>query len=79
MRSHGSELNTNKKDKLLSGRELRVLDSCENVLQKPLSRPTEKQLLSWLKAIARDTGPMDSSIAGLVFIAVERRLNYGGR
>lgn len=56
-----------------------MFNSCDNIPQKPLSRPTEKQLESWLKAAARDTGPMDSSIAGLVFIAVERHLDYGGR
>lgn len=51
----------------------------ENIPQKPLSRPTEKQLLSWLKATARDTGPIDSLMAGLVFIAVEKHFDYGGR
>lgn len=36
--------------------------------QKPVSRPTEKQLASWLNATDRDTGPVDSSMTGLVFI-----------
>jgi hypothetical protein len=36
--------------------------------QNPVSNPTEKQLLSWLKAHDSDTGPADSSIAGLVFM-----------
>ena len=36
--------------------------------QKPVSRPTEKQLASWLNATDKDTGPAESSITGLVFI-----------
>lgn len=36
--------------------------------QKPVSSPTEKQLLSWLKAADKETGPADSSIAGRVFM-----------
>ena len=36
--------------------------------QKPESSPTEKQLLSWLKATDIEMGPVDSSIACLVFI-----------
>ena len=39
--------------------------------QKPVSSPTEKQLLSWLKATAKETGPVDSSIAGRVFMVEE--------
>lgn len=39
--------------------------------QNPLSSPTEKQLLSWLKEAESETGPADSSIAGLVFMADE--------
>ena len=40
----------------------------EGVPQKPVSRPTAKQLLSWLKITESDTGPVDSSIAGRVFM-----------
>ncbi len=36
--------------------------------QKPVSRPTEKQLASWLKAADKEMGPAESSITGLVFI-----------
>jgi len=39
--------------------------------QNPVSRLTEKQLLSWLKATDNDTGPADSSMAGLVFMTAE--------
>ena len=38
------------------------------VPQKPVSRPTEKQLASWLNATDKDTGPADSSMTGLVFM-----------
>ena len=38
--------------------------------QNPVSRPTEKQLLSWLNATDRATGPVASLIAALVFIVV---------
>jgi hypothetical protein len=55
--------------KLLSHIELRdVIGKHKNIPQKPLSRPTEKQLLSWLKATDKETGPTDSSMAGLVFM-----------
>ena len=42
----------------------------QSIPQKPVSNPTEKQLLSWLKATDNDIGPADSSIAGLVFMVV---------
>lgn len=38
--------------------------------QKPVSRATEKQLASWLKAAERETGAAESSITGLVFIVM---------
>lgn len=41
--------------------------------QNPVSSPTEKQLLSLLKATDSDTGPVESSITCLVFmLRVER-------
>lgn len=36
--------------------------------QKPVSRPTQKQLASWLKDADKEMGPAESSITGLVFI-----------
>jgi hypothetical protein len=36
--------------------------------QKPVSSPTEKQLLSLLKATDRETGPAELSITWRVFI-----------
>lgn len=39
-----------------------------SVPQKPVSSPTEKQLLSLLKAVDRETGPAESSITWRVFI-----------
>lgn len=41
----------------------------QEIPQNPLSSPTEKQLLSWLKEAESETGPTDSSIVGLVFMA----------
>ncbi len=38
------------------------------LLQKPVSRPTEKQLASWLKEADKATGSLELSIAGLVFM-----------
>lgn len=46
--------------------------------QKPVSNPTTKQLLSWLKATAKETGPGDSSIAGLVFMTGVRMASAQG-
>lgn len=37
--------------------------------QNPVSKPTEKQLLSWLNVADSEYGPMDSSITWRVFIA----------
>ena len=69
--SHGSELKT---ASLLSnafsfGRRK------EDIPQKPVSNPTAKQVLSWLKAIVRAIGPVDSSIVGLVFMTPVERLS----
>lgn len=52
-------------------RQYHEATSMENpeIPQNPLSSPTEKQLLSWLKEAESETGPADSSIAGLVFMA----------
>lgn len=46
-----------------------------SVPQKPVSSPTEKQLLSLLKAADRETGPAESSITWRVFIL---RRHMGG-
>ena len=43
---------------------------CCTVPQKPVSSPTEKQLLSLLKAADREIGPADSSMTCRVFIVV---------
>jgi len=52
-------------------------ESC--LLQKPVSRPTEKQLASWLKEADKATGSLELSIAGLVFMVATRCLdNKGG-
>ena len=67
--SHGSELKT-------ANALEAFFTSCiifQRIPQKPVSKPTEKQLLSWLKATDNDIGPADSSIAGLVFMVVEAR------
>ena len=40
--------------------------------QNPVSKPTEKQLLSLLKAAESENGPTDSSITCRVFIMAER-------
>lgn len=40
----------------------------QRIPQKPVSKPTEKQLLSWLNVTDNDIGPADSSIARLVFM-----------
>ena len=67
--SHGSELKT--------GNALEALFTSGMIFwhipQKPVSKPTEKQLLSWLKATDNDIGPDESSIAGLVFMVVGAR------
>lgn len=39
-----------------------------DVLQKPESSPTAKQLASWLKTADKATGLLEGSIAGLVFM-----------
>jgi hypothetical protein len=39
--------------------------------QKPESSPTEKQVLSVLKAAESEAGPVEVSITGLVFILME--------
>jgi len=45
--------------------------TAQTLLQKPLSNPTEKQLLSWLKEADTAVGLLTFSIAGLVFIVEE--------
>ena len=62
--SHGSELKTTRDVRTWGkGRK-----ECYRVPQKPVSRPTEKQVLSWLKATERATGPEVSLTAALVFM-----------
>ncbi|KAL8645550.1 MAG: hypothetical protein Q9210_006644, partial [Variospora velana] len=57
------------KRRITAGRMRRRLKRKAFLPQKPVSSPTTKQLLSWLKATAKETGPGDSSIADLVFMA----------
>jgi hypothetical protein len=63
--SHGSELNTASKRQGYAHLPVLISDSPQN----PESRPTAKQLASLLKEAESETGPADSSITGLVFMA----------
>jgi hypothetical protein len=65
--SHGSALKT-----VVSRHQLintmMAWNAQTNLPQNPVSRPTEKQLLSLLKVAERDTGPSEISITCRVFM-----------
>jgi hypothetical protein len=63
---HGSELNTGRN----VSRHSRVDLESRCILQKPVSRPTAKQLASWLKEADKATGLLEVSITGLVFMVL---------
>ena len=47
--------------------------------QKPKFKPTEKQLLSLLKAADSEYGPMDSSITWRVFMVADHDVGHQAR
>lgn len=68
--SHGSVLKTMSiiTDMVLSIHPVSIHDVGEAIPQNPVSKPTEKQVLSLLKAAESENGPTDSSITWRVFI-----------
>lgn len=64
--SHGSELNTVGQTGQYNSHRFMALQS--NAPQKPVSRPTAKQLASLLNEADNALGPADSSMTGRVFI-----------
>lgn len=71
---HGSEVNTGSQvSDLFVLYCTGLLRRRGRSLQKPVSRPTAKQLASWLKAADKATGLLSRSIAGLVFMTVSLR------
>jgi hypothetical protein len=70
--SHGSELKTIIKFPASQFGSLAWANECNGsyLPQNPESRPTEKQLISLLKAAESDAGPVEVSITGLVFMVV---------